>query len=176
MSTGDVYAADLAFTYDPNVVTITTVSKGDLIPGWSMAANTTTPGVVRIAIAGATPVQTSGELLKLSFRATGSTGESSPLTLTQGDLNEGAIPADLDDGLIEIAYPVHANFTATPTGGVGPLTVAFTNASTGDYTSLLWAFGDGGTSILTDPSHVYTAPGNLHRHPHGPGAGWHRRA
>ncbi|MCJ7550913.1 MAG: cohesin domain-containing protein, partial [Anaerolineae bacterium] len=102
LAQGNLYAADLAFTYDSDVVTITTVAKGDLIPGWSAAVNTSTPGVVRVAIAGATPVQTSGELLELSFRGTGATGESSPVTLTQGDLNEGAIPAEYLHGTINV--------------------------------------------------------------------------
>jgi PKD repeat protein len=54
---------------------------------------------------------------------------------------------------------VTAAFTASPTAGVPPLTVTFTNTSTGDYTSSLWGFGDGITSTLTSPTHTYTAAG-----------------
>jgi PKD repeat protein len=52
-----------------------------------------------------------------------------------------------------------AAFNASPTSGVAPLTVAFTDASSGTVTSHSWSFGDGGTSTQTNPSHTYTAPG-----------------
>jgi PKD repeat protein len=52
---------------------------------------------------------------------------------------------------------VQAGFTAWPTAGLAPLTVVFTNTCTGDYTSSLWDFGDGVTSTLESPPHVYTA-------------------
>jgi PKD repeat protein len=51
--------------------------------------------------------------------------------------------------------PPVANFTGNPTSGTAPLTVAFTDASTGSPTSWSWGFGDGGTSTAQNPSHVY---------------------
>jgi PKD repeat protein len=57
---------------------------------------------------------------------------------------------------ITVHGPVQAAFTASPTSGVGPLTVVFTNTSSGDYTASLWAFGDGVTSTLQSPTHTYT--------------------
>ncbi len=51
------------------------------------------------------------------------------------------------------------NFTASPTSGIRPLTVTFTDTSTGSPTSWLWTFGDGGTSTLKNPSHQYTTAG-----------------
>ena len=53
------------------------------------------------------------------------------------------------------AAPV-ANFTAGPTSGTIPLTVNFTNTSTGVITSQSWNFGDGGTNNTSSPSHTYT--------------------
>jgi PKD repeat protein len=52
-----------------------------------------------------------------------------------------------------------AGFTASPTAGVAPMTVTFTNTSTGGYTSSLWAFGDSVTSTEESPTHTYDAFG-----------------
>lgn len=52
-----------------------------------------------------------------------------------------------------------AAFSGSPTSGCAPLTVTFTDQSTGDITSWSWDFGDGSTSTLQNPSHEYTAPG-----------------
>lgn len=53
-----------------------------------------------------------------------------------------------------------ANFTATPTAGAPPLTVQFTNKSTGDCSSWAWDFNDGGTSNQQNPSHVFINDGS----------------
>ena len=63
---------------------------------------------------------------------------------------------------LPVGAPV-ANFAGTPTSGPVPLTVAFTDLSTGTPTGWRWTFGDtgaGNTSTLRNPSHTYTAPGN----------------
>lgn len=54
---------------------------------------------------------------------------------------------------------VTANFSGAPTSGAAPLTVNFTDLSTGSPTSWSWNFGDGGTSTAQNPSHVYAAGG-----------------
>ncbi|MDH4036955.1 MAG: S8 family serine peptidase [Candidatus Krumholzibacteria bacterium] len=55
---------------------------------------------------------------------------------------------------------VTANFSGSPTSGVAPLAVSFTDLSTGSPTSWSWNFGDGGTSTAQNPSHTYTAAGS----------------
>ena len=57
------------------------------------------------------------------------------------------------------ALPLTAEFTATPTSGAAPLTANFTDTTFGTPTSWTWAFGDGTTSTLQNPSHTYSAPG-----------------
>jgi PKD repeat protein len=61
---------------------------------------------------------------------------------------------------ITVYDPAQADFTASPTEGVAPLNVAFTNHSSGDYDDCDWDFGDGGASnVCTDPDHIYAAKG-----------------
>ncbi len=52
-----------------------------------------------------------------------------------------------------------AAFTASPTSGLKPLTINFTDSSTGSPTSWSWTFGDGHTSILQNPKHAYIDAG-----------------
>jgi PKD repeat protein len=55
--------------------------------------------------------------------------------------------------------PPFSDFTGTPITGDAPLTVNFTDASTGSVDSWAWDFGDGGTSTAQNPSYTYTAAG-----------------
>ncbi len=52
-----------------------------------------------------------------------------------------------------------AAFSGSPTSGLAPLDVDFTDASTGSPSSWSWDFGDGGTSTQQNPSHTYTDSG-----------------
>jgi uncharacterized repeat protein (TIGR01451 family) len=60
-----------------------------------------------------------------------------------------------------LAAPI-AGFTLTPASGLAPLTVAFTDTSSGVITNRFWDFGDGGTSntTATGISHVYSVGTN----------------
>lgn len=50
-----------------------------------------------------------------------------------------------------------ASFTSAPNSGTAPLLTSFTDTSTGTITSRAWAFGDGATSTLQNPTHSYAA-------------------
>ena len=53
-----------------------------------------------------------------------------------------------------------ASFTANPTSGTAPVTVSFTDHSTGTITSYSWNFGDSiGTSTQQNPTYTYNNPG-----------------
>ncbi len=58
--------------------------------------------------------------------------------------------------------PPVANFTATPTQGMAPLTVVFTDLSTNAPTGWSWTFGDGNATNKTvkNPIHTYLTPGH----------------
>ncbi len=49
-----------------------------------------------------------------------------------------------------------ADFYANPTAGSAPLTVTFTDTSTGTITNRAWSFGDGGTTNTTATAVLYT--------------------
>ena len=52
-----------------------------------------------------------------------------------------------------------ANFSANITTGVAPLSVDFQNTSSGSADNYLWYFGDGDTSSLENPTHIYLNDG-----------------
>ncbi|NYT17603.1 MAG: PKD domain-containing protein [Methanomicrobiales archaeon] len=58
-----------------------------------------------------------------------------------------------------VPRPPAAAFQAAPRSGETPLTVRFTDLSTGSPDSWLWNFGDGGTSTDENPFHDFTMPG-----------------
>lgn len=53
-----------------------------------------------------------------------------------------------------------AAFSASPTTGQAPLTVSFTDLSTGSPTVWSWSFGDGSISAAQNPSHTYASAGS----------------
>ncbi|MCP1715000.1 hypothetical protein J2T58_000848 [Methanocalculus alkaliphilus] len=57
------------------------------------------------------------------------------------------------------ADPPVAGFAADQYSGPAPLTVQFTDTSTGVIGSWIWDFGDGGTSTAQSPEHTFTDPG-----------------
>jgi PKD repeat protein len=58
------------------------------------------------------------------------------------------------------AVPPVASFVGSPRSGSVPLTVQFTDLSSGTPTSWSWSFGDGGASTQQNPSHIYQTAGS----------------
>ncbi|PKK84972.1 MAG: hypothetical protein CVT49_00070 [candidate division Zixibacteria bacterium HGW-Zixibacteria-1] len=77
------------------------------------------------------------------------------LTVTSAACND----TETKTGYITVSSAVTANFSGTPTSGNAPLTVNFTDLSTGNPTAWSWTFGDGGTAAVKNPSHQYTTAG-----------------
>lgn len=53
----------------------------------------------------------------------------------------------------------HVDFSANNTSGYSPLSVSFTNSTTGQTTLNIWEFGDGEISNDVNPAHIYKQPG-----------------
>lgn len=74
-------------------------------------------------------------------------------TLPTKDENVGTFVAT------QLNENTHASFSADQTSGSAPLTVRFTDTSTGNPTSWKWEFGDGTSSNDQNPTHTYSGPG-----------------
>lgn len=58
-----------------------------------------------------------------------------------------------------IYYPPTSDFTADITSGIAPLTVNFSDLSQDSVDTWTWNFGDGNTSNIQNPQHIYINPG-----------------
>ncbi len=73
---------------------------------------------------------------------------------------EGEDTLTCADCITVLSPAPEAAFDLDPSSGTYDLTVNFTDLSTGPIDSWLWDFGDGNTSDLQNPSHLYTEEGN----------------
>jgi PKD repeat protein len=71
---------------------------------------------------------------------------------------DGSASLTISGTVVSAGGPV-AEFAATPTSGLAPLTVQFNDWSTGDPTSWYWTFGDGSSSAQRNPKHTYKHAG-----------------
>ena len=75
--------------------------------------------------------------------------------------NAGGSNSLLRTGLVSVAPPVpSAALGASPTSGTAPLSVAFADLSSGWPNAWAWDFGDGASSTVQSPTHVYASPGS----------------
>ena len=82
------------------------------------------------------------------------------VTLTAGGPSGSQTRTKQDYITVGSASGLVANFSAQGSTGDAPLTVTYTDLSTGNITSWAWVFGDGGTSAQRNPVHTYQQPGN----------------
>ena len=85
--------------------------------------------------------------------------EEGQYTITLKVTNAAGNNSIVRKNYINIYEPVKAAAILHPREGVVPLTVYFTDTSSGPVTAWEWTFGDGETSMLQHPTHTYTNPG-----------------
>jgi PKD repeat protein len=121
----------------PLIVTFNNSSSGQTSNLWSFGDGITS------TLPSPTHTYTTPGFYTVTLKVTGPGGAN---TLTQ-------------PSYVKVYNPVQAGFTGTPTSGLAPLTVVFSNTASGDFDSLLWSFGDGITSTLPGPTHTFTTGG-----------------
>jgi len=83
------------------------------------------------------------------------------------ELMKGFDDQNIDDKTVVLNFKVESNtalradFSGSPASGTAPLTVKFTDISSGAPTSWLWNFGDGGVSTDQNPTYVYIEQGSF---------------
>jgi len=63
-------------------------------------------------------------------------------------------------GVLVPYAPPNVSFSASTSTGVAPLSVVFSNTTSGQVTTWAWDFGDGTSANIKAPTHIYSAPGN----------------
>ncbi|MCK9593647.1 MAG: PKD domain-containing protein [Methanoregula sp.] len=104
------------------------------------------------------------------FMPAGSTDQNPTHTYTKPGIYSVALQAYNDGGYnstrktsyLYVTRPPDpvADFTANVTDGTAPLTVGYSDISTGYPTSWNWSFGDNSLSTTRNPVHAYTTPNN----------------
>ena len=111
-----------------------------------------------------------GDITSWTWSFTGGTGNVSGPNVTHTFETPGVYTATLfvsgpggtssaTRAIAVTAAPPVASFTAAPPTGIAPLTVSFTNTSTGTITSWAWSFSDGGTANGPNVNHTFATPG-----------------
>jgi len=133
-----------AFTADPTsgsaplTVEFTDLSKGKDLVSWFWDLGDGTTSSVR------NPTHTYVQPGEYTVSLTVTTADGKQDTTTRPNFIKVRLPR------------ITADFSAAPLSGMAPLTVLFTDRSTGSPTNWFWDFGDGGTAVgVRNPEHVY---------------------
>jgi len=98
----DALAFDITVEFNSAVIEPLSVAKTPITQGFTLTANTGIPGTVLISMFGAEVANGTGPIAEITFQVLGAVGESTPLDLTRGLINEGLISTTLDDCLFTV--------------------------------------------------------------------------
>lgn len=153
--------ARTAAIFLPAALIATDATAGSLALAWDAGATGTVGYIVHcgqasrsysshIDAGSATTVQVSGLLDGLTYFCAVTAYDAARMESSYSNEVSATIP---------YGAPAVA-FNASPTSGTAPLSVSFSNSTTGQVTSWSWDFGDGGYSSEAAPTHVYSTPGD----------------
>lgn len=163
-----VNSAGIAETNQDSYKSITWTAESGVVSKTESLGDAS-PGTIDVLKVFGTPIDgTKFVDLKLELSGTKTGSDSGDITFGFEGLSEGGVSISvLVDGA-EVAHqpilvgdpqsPV-ADFSASPLSGEAPLSVSFTDESDGVIIKRFWHFGDGTTSMVANPDHVYTSAG-----------------
>jgi PKD repeat protein len=142
--------------------TTVSITYSDVTGGWSGTGNINADPLFVDPVAGDFHIQADSPCVDA--------GTNSPPELPDIDFEgdprvfdgDGDGTSVVDMGADEFFNPslIHANFSADPTEGIAPLTVQFSDESTGEIEGWSWSFGDVETSTEQNPLHEYAEAGD----------------
>lgn len=98
--------------YDPSVVTPAAVPAdltGTLGEGMTLMSNVTAPGLLKVVVFGAMPVNSDGVYVNLRFVATGRPGTVSPIAISSFRANDGTMSVLAANGAISVRQRIRGN-------------------------------------------------------------------
>jgi hypothetical protein len=101
----DAISYEFDLRYDPSVIRPAADSvdlRETVSRGLSVVTNSAEPGLLRVVVYGALPIENDGVLLNLRFTAVGKPGTSSPLSFEPIMFNEGEPRVSMTDGKVEL--------------------------------------------------------------------------
>lgn len=108
----DVIAYEFDLQYEPSVIQPLTEAvelTGSVSSGLSVVSNSNEPGMLRVVVYGAVPIDSDGVLLNLRFVAVGKPGTMSPLRFERFMFNEGEPGVSTFDGQIRLSGPARTS-------------------------------------------------------------------
>jgi subtilisin family serine protease len=148
-------AADIVIQFDPTVLRVQGVNTGTLTAaGWSLVANSSTPGRLILSLASATSVTGSGTLALINFEVMGNPSMSTPLNILSASLNDGAIAFESQAGQFVVNGFFNLSGTVSYFGGSVVPGASLSLSGTGTYQT---ATGETGQFSFADiPTGSYT--------------------
>jgi hypothetical protein len=166
-----LFGVQLELSFDPAVLQVV---NAQLTPGvcpqpdfvQANSANNTT-GVIEYVVTqlNPTPPCNGGVVASFQFEVSPTAADGPTAVefdeVIMGDNDGTEIPVTAVDLNLQIGpKAVEADFSALPNTGRSPLTVNFTDLSSGDHDTCTWDFGDSsGSSTCGNQSHIYADPG-----------------
>ena len=101
----EIISYEFDLSYDPSVMQPLTDPvdvNGTVSLGLSVVVNPYKPGLLRVVVYGAYPLDENGVLLNLRFKAVGAAGSISPLTFERIMFNEGEPSVTITDGRVNL--------------------------------------------------------------------------